>query len=107
MLATVSFGKLPVLEIPRCQQMQNLKLALTGDLSLLWSTELVYRVLSERVTKVISLSKSQFSQRSEKSLKNEFNKLPQGGYPKWPFYNVKMAEKVPNLRMGHKKVVNA
>ena len=27
-----------------------------------------------------------------------------GGYPKWPFYNVKMAEKVPNLRMGLKPI---
>ena len=27
-----------------------------------------------------------------------------GGYSKWPFYNVKMAEKVPNLRMGLKSI---
>ena len=27
-----------------------------------------------------------------------------GGYPKRPFYNVKMAEKVPNLRMGLKPI---
>ena len=26
------------------------------------------------------------------------------GYPKWPFYNVKMAEKVPNLRKGSKPI---
>ena len=38
--------------------------------------------------------------RTEKSRTSLFNQLPQGGHPKWLFYNVKIAEKVTNLEIA-------